>query len=169
MISCNLCVSLDIAFILALSKLMNLFSLSVRCRYLRSQMSRLHAIQWTVLVLRSHHLETTYILHSGRVGNVWKWSEEHGRCFLWMANKVAYMHRSIHNLTWTRFKVSNWINFVYSQHYMAEFNSIKNSLFSTQEKSSTYNCFAHDELKRERAEDIAYVGLFPIIYIMIYT
>ena len=28
--------------------------------------------------------------------------------------------------------------------------------------------FAHDVLKRERAEDRAYMGSFPIIYVMIY-
>ena len=46
-------------------------------------------------------------------------------------------------------------------------NKFKISLFSTQH--IVHNFFAHAVLKRERAEDRADVGSFPIIYIMIYV
>ena len=42
------------------------------------------------------------------------------------------------------------------------FNSIQNSLFSTQHIVHTTMFFASDVLKRERAEYRAYVGSFPI-------
>ena len=46
-----------------------------------------------------------------------------------------------------------------------QFNSIQNSLFSTQHIVHTTMFFAYDVLKRERAEDSAYVGSFPNIII----
>ena len=53
------------------------------------------------------------------------------------------------------------------------FNSIKSTLFSTlvtQHIVYTTGFFPHDVLKRERAEDRAYVGSFPVIILnMIYT
>ena len=51
---------------------------------------------------------------------------------------------------------------------LSRFNSIQNSLFSTQHIVHTTTFFAYDVLKRERAEDSAYVGSFPTI-IKIYT
>ena len=50
---------------------------------------------------------------------------------------------------------------------MLQFNSIQNSIFSTQQDIvyTTMFFFAYDVLKRERAEDRAYVGSFPIIII----
>ena len=48
--------------------------------------------------------------------------------------------------------------------FQKKFNSIQNSLFSTQHIVHTpMFCFAYDVLKRERAEDRAYVGSFPIM------
>ena len=47
-----------------------------------------------------------------------------------------------------------------------QFNSIQNSLFSTQHIVHTTMCFyTYDVSKRERAEDSAYVGSFPNIII----
>ena len=46
-----------------------------------------------------------------------------------------------------------------------QFNSIQNSLFSTQHIVHTTMFLAYDVLKRERAEDSAYVGSFPNIII----
>ena len=46
-----------------------------------------------------------------------------------------------------------------------QFNSIQNSLFSTQHIVHTTMFLAYDLLKRERAEDSAYVGSFPNIII----
>ena len=46
-----------------------------------------------------------------------------------------------------------------------QFNSSQNSLFSTQHIVHTTMFFAYDVLKRERAEDSAYVGSFPNIII----
>ena len=47
-----------------------------------------------------------------------------------------------------------------------QFNSIQNSLFSTQHIVHTTMCFyTYDLSKRERAEDSAYVGSFPNIII----
>ena len=47
-----------------------------------------------------------------------------------------------------------------------QFNSIQNSLFSTQHIVHTTMCFyTYDVSKMERAEDSAYVGSFPNIII----
>ena len=46
-----------------------------------------------------------------------------------------------------------------------QFNSIQNSLFSTQHIVHTTMFLAYDVLKRERAEDSSYVGSFPNIII----
>ena len=48
---------------------------------------------------------------------------------------------------------------------LIQFNSIQNSLFSTQHIVHTTMFLAYDVLKRERAEDSAYVGSFPNIII----
>ena len=50
------------------------------------------------------------------------------------------------------------------------FNSIQNSLFSSQHIVHTTTFFAHNLLKRERSEYRAHVGSFPIIiYNYLYT
>ena len=56
---------------------------------------------------------------------------------------------------------ANMRNYTYS----IQFNSIQNSLFSTQHIVHTAMFFAYDVLKRERAEDSGYVGSFPNIII----